>query len=142
MALAFIPFKQIPYSQEVVRYLGICWLVWELFWFPYHLLNEELEQRDAEQLKTSPRVREDRAFRLLSQLVGQGRSLIHGGAPDQIEQWDKKVRLTLSEWCTPACLQNYMMYSRTYGEERIEDQQKAVDHLSQITEHHLAIYIK
>ena len=143
LLLSYVPIKQSPIFQDIMFWASILWLVWELFWFPYHLINEELEKRDAELLQTTPRAREDRAFRLLTALLHDGKKTLTGWTPQQIEMWDKDVRLTLAQWCQPGALEVYMLNTRPYNEDRLTEPQKALDQLETMLNAHLfSVYIK
>jgi hypothetical protein len=131
-----------PELKRYAFWIAIIWLFVVMFWWSYDILNEELEKRDAEVLRTTPRAREDRAFRLLSRLLREGKRGLIGWTPNQIELWDNDVRLTLADWCQPAALELYLLNSRPINQERIADPRKALDQLDQIVNMNLSILIK
>jgi len=123
-------------------WIGIFWAFVVVFWWSYDVLNEELEKRDAEYLQTTPRAREDRAFRLLSKLLVDGKHTLTGWTPEQIEKWDKDVRLALAQWCNEGALASYLNSTRAYGQDRLTEPQKALDQLTLIVNFHLPVYMK
>ena len=109
--------------------LALFWAIW----FGFKLLNDELEKRDAEDLKRSPEARIDRAYRLLHQLIEDGDRLInHGGHSDSIERWDEQVQTAIADWCQLQAVQVYKWNSRKYQETKLEDPQEALKQLKSI----------
>ena len=120
----------------------VAWLFVVVFWWGFDFLNDQLEQRDADYLKTSPRAREDRAFHILSGLLRDGKNTLTGWTPEQIEGWDRDVRLALAAWCNESAMSVYILNSRPYPTERLNDPRKALDQLHMIVNVHLSLFIK
>jgi hypothetical protein len=131
-----------PSLRPAALWIAIIWAFVVIFLWSYDVLNEELEKRDAELLRTTPRAREDRAFRLLSRLLLDGKHTLTGWSSDQIESWDKAVRLTLDQWCQQGALDIYLLNSRPHRQERLTEPQKALDQLNFIVNERLSIFIK
>lgn len=123
-------------------WIAISWAFVVLFWWSYDVLIEELEKHDTELLQANPRAREDRAFRLLSNLLYEGRHTLTGWTPEQIERWDREVRRALAQWCRPVALEIYLMNTRPYGQDRLTEPQKALDELDSIVHMYFSVYIK
>jgi hypothetical protein len=134
--------KDIPGLNSYLVWAGIIWLFIVVFWWGFDFLNDELEKRDSDHLKTSPRAREDRAFHLLSRRLQDGKKALLGWTPAQIEVWDKNVRLTLADWCNESALHVYLNNTRPYNQEQLTDPQKALDELDKIVNVHLSLFMK
>jgi hypothetical protein len=131
-----------PYGNPWVIILGITIALFWAIWFGYKLLNDEMEKRDAEDLKRSPEMRLDRAYRVIHELIKRGDMLINNrGHPDDIEAWDTKVQSALAAWCQESALQIYKWNSRLLDKEKLENPGAALEHLKGIHER-LDTYLK
>ena|ERR1051325_6458594 len=109
--------------------LALFWAIW----FGYKFLNDELEKRDAEDLKRSPEMRIDRAYRLINELIVDGDKYINGAAhPETLEKWDEHVQAVIADWCQMQATQVYMWNSRKYQQAKLEDPKEALRQLKSI----------
>ena len=123
-----------PYLNPLTLTLGFVFAIGTALWLGYDLLNQETGKLDADNVRTSPRVREDRAYRLIHQLILEAEELSKYATvpPDLLMKWDEKVRAALADWCDAKALKLYLNNSRPLDQEWLKELPRAIEGLKDI----------
>lgn len=123
-----------PYLNPLTLTLGFVFAIGTALWLGYDLLNQELGKLDAENVRSSPRARRDRAYHLLHKLILEGERLLNYAtiSPNQLMNWDEKVRKAIADWCDTGTINLYLNNSRPLDQEQLQELRKGIESLKMI----------
>jgi len=139
---SYIPIDRFSAWRGELFWIGIIWLIFVTFWFPYDLLKSELDTRDADDQLKSHQARLERTYFKIGRLIEEGERRIKENAPPEvIRGWDESVKELLARRCTDACLQVYEGNTRIHGQVHLDNQPKAIAELRKMLIQ-LAVYVR